>query len=70
MAKKLNLQEGELSILDMNQASIPLAMSVLKCGQLLLSKNLTRQLTEQQRIMSKWEIDHLYHYKNKQAIYG
>lgn len=68
--KTLNLKEGELSILDMNQAPIPLAMSVLKNGQLLLSKNLTRQLTEQQRIMSKWEIDYLYHYKNKQAIYG
>lgn len=68
--KILALKEDELSILDMNQAPIPLAMSVLKSGCLLLSKNLTRQLTEQQRIMSKWEIDYLYHYKNKQAIYG
>jgi len=68
--KQLQLQEGELSVLDMGIASIPLAMSVLTTGKLLLSKNASRQLQEQQRIMSKWEIDHLYHYQNKQAIYG
>ena len=54
----------------MEIASIPIAMSVLSTGKLLLSKNNSRQLKEQQRIMSKWEIDYLYHYKNKQAIYG
>lgn len=68
--KELGLKETELSILDMEVASIPLAMSVLSTGKLLLSKNNSRQLKEQQRIMSKWEIDYLYHYKNKQAIYG
>jgi len=68
--KILNLGEGELSILDLNIASIPIAMSVLKTGKLLLSKNLPRQLQEQQRIMSKWEIDYLYHYQHQQAIYG
>ncbi len=67
---KLNLREGELSILDMNYAAIPIAMSVLQSGQLLLSKNFSRQLQEQQRIMSKWEIDYLYHYQHQQAIYG
>jgi len=68
--QKLQLKEGELSVLDMGIASIPLAMSVLTTGKLLLSKNASRQLQEQQRIMSKWEIDHLYHYQNKQVIYG
>lgn len=67
---KLKLKEGELSILDINNVPIPLAMSVLKTGHLLLGKNLSRQLQEQQRIMSKWEIDYLYHYKHQQAIYG
>lgn len=67
---KLNLSENELSILDMNNAPIPIAMSVLKNGDLLLSKNVSRQLQEQQRIMSKWEIDYLYHYQHQQAIYG
>ena len=68
--QELKLKEGDLSVLDMSIASIPLAMSVLSSGQLLLSKNTSRQFQEQQRIMSKWEIDYLYHYKNKQAIYG
>jgi len=68
--KELGLKEAELSVLDMQIATIPLAMSVLSTGKLLLSKNNSRQLTEQQRIMSKWEIDYLYHYKNKQKIYG
>lgn len=68
--KIFNLGEGELSVLDMNIASIPIAMSVLKTGELLLSKNLHRQFQEQQRIMSKWEIDYLYHYQHQQAIYG
>ena len=67
---KINLREGELSILDMNISPIPLAMSVLKQGVLLLSKNRSRQFQEQQRIMSKWEIDYLYHYQHQQTIYG
>ena len=60
----LNLNDGELSVLDMNNAPIPIAMSVLQSGELLLSKNVSRQLQEQQRIMSKWEIDYLYHYQH------
>jgi len=68
--QQLNLKEGKLSILDMNIAPIPIAMSVLKSGQLWLSKNKSRQYQEQQRIMSKWEIDYLYHYQHQQAIYG
>lgn len=68
--KALNLKEGQLSVLDMGIAPIPLAMSVLTTGKLLLSKNCARQLQEQQRIMSKWEIDYLYHYQHKDNIYG
>jgi len=68
--QQLKLQEGELSILDMSIAPIPLAMSVLKTGMLLLSKNRSRQYQEQQRIMSKWEIDYLYHYQHQREIYG
>jgi predicted nucleotidyltransferase len=68
--KALNLNEGQLGVLDMGMAPIPIAMSVLTTGKLLLSKNSARQLQEQQRIMSKWEIDYLYHYQNKEALYG
>jgi len=68
--KSLSLNEGKLSVLDMGMAPIPLAMSVLTTGVLLLSKSVSRQLQEQQRIMSMWEIDYLYHYQNKKALYG
>jgi predicted nucleotidyltransferase len=68
--RELNLKEGGLSILDMNIAPIPIAMSVLKSGLLFLSKNRSRQFKEQQRIMSKWEIDYLCHYQHQQAMYG
>ncbi len=67
---QLSLSEGQLSVLDINQAPIPIAMSVLQSGKLLLSKNRSRQFQEQQRIMSKWEIDYLYHYQKQRAIYG
>jgi predicted nucleotidyltransferase len=67
---KLNLNEGRLSILDITNAPIPIAMSVLQNGELLVSKNKSRQFQEQQRIMSKWEIDYLYHYQNQDALYG
>lgn len=67
---RLSLKESELSLLDMSIAPIPIAMAVLKSGHLLLSKNVSRQLQEQQRIMSKWEIDYLYHYQHYQEIYG
>ncbi|WP_031434420.1 type VII toxin-antitoxin system MntA family adenylyltransferase antitoxin [Methylomarinum vadi] len=66
----LNLSEGQLSVLDINNTSIPIAMAVLQSGELLLSKNKSRQLQEQQRIMSKWEIDYLYHYQRQQAMNG
>ena len=68
--KQLRLKEGALSVLDMAIAPIPIAMSVLKQGTLLVSKNRSRQFQEQQRIMSKWEIDYLYHYQHQKAIYG
>jgi len=67
---ELNLQEGQLSVLDINIAPIPIAMSVLQNGELLLSENRSRQWQEQQRIMSRWEIDYLYHYQKQRAIYG
>jgi predicted nucleotidyltransferase len=68
--KSLKLNEDMLSVLDMSQAPIPIAMTVLTSCTLFLSKHIMRQFQEQQRIMSKWEIDYLYHYQNQQVIYG
>lgn len=59
----LELPEWRLSVLDMNIAPIPLGVNVLNDGQILLCKNVSRLLREQQRIMSMWEIDYLHHHK-------
>jgi predicted nucleotidyltransferase len=61
--RALGLPEGQLSVLDVNIAPIPLSVNVLNDGQLLLCKNTSRLLREQQRIMSMWEIDYLHHHK-------
>ena len=59
--RKLN---SPLSIVDINQVSLPLAYTVIQDNTLLFSKNDYRRMTEEQRIMSKWEIDHCYHRKH------
>ncbi len=58
---KLNIP---LSIIDINQVALPLAYTVIQDNTLLLSKNDYRRMTEEQRIMSKWEIDYCYHKKH------
>ena len=40
--KILNLPEDRLSVLDISNAPIPMAMSVLQNGELLVSKNKSR----------------------------
>ena len=59
--KQLNIP---LSIVDINQIPLPLAYTVVQDNTLLYSKNNYRRMTEEQRIMSKWEIDHCYHRKH------
>ena len=58
---KLNIA---LSIIDINQVSLPLAYTVILDNTLLFSKNEYRRMIEEQRIMSKWEIDHCYQRKH------
>jgi len=59
--KQLNIP---LSIIDINQVPLPLAYTVVQDNTLLYSKNDYRRMTEEQRIMSKWEIDYCYHKKH------
>lgn len=54
----------DLSIVDINQAPLSLAYTVVQDNSLLFSKNDYRKMIEEQRIMSKWEIDHCYHRKH------
>lgn len=60
----LNLEDGSMSVVDINQAPIGLAMSVLSYSNVLHCKNDVRKMREQQRIMSMWETDFLYHQKH------
>jgi len=53
-----------LSVIDINQVSVPLAYTVVQDNTLLYSGNEYRRMTEESKIMSKWEIDHLYHRKH------
>ena len=62
--QQLNLKDGDISVLDLEIAPVPLAMSVLQTGKLLVNKNRSHEFRVSQEIMSKWEIDYQYHYKN------
>lgn len=61
---RLSLEENSLSILDLELAPIPLAMGVLKTGKQLINNNPSHEFEVTGRIMSKWEIDFLHHYKH------
>lgn len=53
----------DLSIIDINFVPLPLAYTVINDNTLLNESNNYRRMTEEQRIMSKWELDYLYHKK-------
>jgi len=59
--KQLN---NQLSIIDINQVPLPLAYTVIQDNKLLYSQNDYRRMVEEQRIMSKWELDYTYHQKH------
>lgn len=52
-----------LSIIDINQASLPMAYTIVEDNVTLFCPNDYRRMVEEQRIMSKWELDHLHHRK-------
>jgi predicted nucleotidyltransferase len=53
-----------LSIVDINQALLPLAYTIVQDNSVLFVRNDFRRMTEEQKIMSKWELDYLYHRKH------
>jgi predicted nucleotidyltransferase len=59
-AKKLGV---ELSIIDINQASVPMAYTIVQDNTVIFGENNYRCMVEEQRIMSKWELDYCYHRK-------
>ncbi|MBL4744615.1 MAG: nucleotidyltransferase domain-containing protein [Cycloclasticus sp.] len=53
-----------LSVIDINKVPLPLAYTVVLDNTLLYCKNNYRKMIEEQKIMSKWEIDYSYHRKH------
>lgn len=54
--RALGLAEGKLSVVDINQASIPLAFAVIDANRPLYSRDEGRRLQEEARIMSQMEL--------------
>jgi len=59
--ESLDLPEKKISVADINQVPLPLAMSIITTGKVLLVKNSLRLAREENRITSMWEIDYRYH---------
>ncbi len=57
--RALQLPEGKLSVVDINQAPIPLAFAIIDANMPLYSRGEGRRLQIDARIMSQMEIDHL-----------
>ena len=61
--ERLSLSHGDISIIDLDTAPVPLAMGVLQTGKLLVNKSASHEFNSSRIIMSKWELDYQYHYK-------
>lgn len=57
--RALGLAEGKLSVVDINQAPIPLAFAVVAANRPLYSRDEGRRLQEEARIMSQMELGYL-----------
>ncbi|TWH64163.1 hypothetical protein LX59_02714 [Azomonas agilis] len=58
--RALGLAEGKISIIDINQAPIPLAFAVVDANHLLYCRDEGRRLGEEARIMSQMEINYTH----------
>ena len=56
--RELGVPEGKLSIVDLAICPIPLGWSILEQGQLLLDKHPQLRMTQESRIMSRWEMEY------------
>ena len=53
--RALGLAEGKLSVVDINQAPIPLAFAIVDANRVLFCRDQGRRLREEARIMSQME---------------
>lgn len=58
---ELNLPDGKLSIVDINNVPVYLAFNVVEYGKVLTAKNKSRELKEVQRIYSQYEFETIEH---------
>tara|TARA_B110000467_G_C18209714_1_gene416672 strand:- start:514 stop:903 length:390 start_codon:yes stop_codon:yes gene_type:complete len=58
---QLNLPDGKLSIVDINNVPVYLAFNVVEYGKVLSAKNKGRELKEVQRIYSQYEFETIEH---------
>lgn len=56
--RALGLTEGQLSVVDINQAPIPLAFAIVDANQVLFCRDQGRRLSEEARIMSQMELNY------------
>ena len=56
--RALGLTEGQLSVVDINQAHIPLAFAIVDANQVLFCRDQGRRLSEEARIMSQMELNY------------
>ncbi|WP_018936537.1 nucleotidyltransferase domain-containing protein [Thioalkalivibrio sp. ALJ24] len=59
-AEALELPSDRLSVVDINQAPLPLARAIVTGGQVLFCRDPLRLAREENRIASMWELDHQY----------
>lgn len=57
--RALGLTDGQLSVVDINQAPIPLAFAIVDANRMLFCRDEGRRLSEESRIMSRMELDFL-----------
>ncbi|MBD3896115.1 nucleotidyltransferase domain-containing protein [Halomonas sp. ML-15] len=63
-ADALGIADDILSIVDINQAPLPLAMAVIRTGRAICVRSPLRLAREENRITSMWELDYLYHQRH------
>lgn len=56
--RALGLAEGQLSVVDINQAPTPLAFAIIDANRVLFCRDQGRRLREEARIMSQMELNY------------
>ncbi len=57
LSEQLNLADGKLSIVDINNIPVYLAFNIVEYGQVIYVRNKTREFKEVQRIYSQYEFE-------------